>query len=118
MTALHLAARHSDDVGMLKLLLSMGADVNRVDVHGMTPVMYALHNGNLKVAEALALDPRTRAVLPECRNKNALVFACASRAGQSTITTLLDKTRRVDAGLATVNVASPTGGVVRQSQDY
>lgn len=51
-TALHMAAARGD-VDQLKLILSHGADANKCDRDGVTPLRYAIRAGHLDVVKAL-----------------------------------------------------------------
>lgn len=50
-TALHMAAARGD-VDQLKLILSHGADANKCDRDGVTPLRYAIRAGHLDVVKA------------------------------------------------------------------
>ncbi|XP_059655216.1 ADP-ribosylation factor GTPase-activating protein AGD4-like isoform X2 [Cornus florida] len=49
---LHLAC-HSDNSVMLELLLQFGADINRCDFHGRTPLHHCISKGNNQLAKFL-----------------------------------------------------------------
>ena len=52
MTPLHYAARH-DHVDVAKLLLEAGADVNAKEANGIWPLLMAISNNNMAVAQSL-----------------------------------------------------------------
>lgn len=50
-TLLHLACSNSGNQVMLELLLQFGADINRSDYHGRTPLHHCIFSGNNKLAK-------------------------------------------------------------------
>lgn len=49
---LHLAC-HGGSLVMLELLLQLGADINKCDLHGRTPLQHCILKGNNKMAKFL-----------------------------------------------------------------
>lgn len=112
-TPLHALARHVDDVSLLQVLLSLGADVNAVDAQGLTPLMHALRGGSVNVASALAQDSKTRPMVQEQGTLNALTFAVGVKGlVPGALFTLLQRTKRADPELDSLNVFAHTHGPV------
>jgi len=81
-SALHIA----HDSQTVELLLSHGVDIESMDIHGQTPLMWAAKHGNLEVAETL-LKQGARLDKYDDANWTALEFAQAF--GHSNVVALL-----------------------------
>jgi ankyrin repeat protein len=116
-TPLHALARHVDDLSLLQVLLSLGADVNAVDAQGLTPLMHALRGGCVNVASALAQDGKTRPMVQEQGTLNALTFAVGLKGlVPGALFTLLQRTKRADPELDSLNVFAHTHGPVSHNR--
>src|SRR6185436_4448885 len=77
-TALHWAVR-ADDVDMVRLLLSAGADASAATREGITPLSLAAVNGSARVTSVLLeAGANVNAVLPE----GETILMTAARTGQ------------------------------------
>eukprot|EP00197_Chlamydomonas_leiostraca_P000020 CAMPEP_0202886216 /NCGR_PEP_ID=MMETSP1391-20130828/42060_1 /ASSEMBLY_ACC=CAM_ASM_000867 /TAXON_ID=1034604 /ORGANISM="Chlamydomonas leiostraca, Strain SAG 11-49" /LENGTH=972 /DNA_ID=CAMNT_0049569485 /DNA_START=65 /DNA_END=2985 /DNA_ORIENTATION=+ len=77
-TPLHLAARMGRDA-MVKELVRRGADPNRQDKEGRTPLMLGCLHGHAGVVDALVRHPATRRDLRDARGQAAYDLALPKR---------------------------------------
>jgi ankyrin repeat protein len=84
-TALHWAVR-ADDVDMVRLLLSAGADASAATREGITPLSLAAVNGSTRVTSVLLeAGANVNAVLPE----GETILMTAARTGQPDVVDML-----------------------------
>lgn len=88
-TALHYAASRGQ-TGLLKLLVSMGANVNAIDLPGNTPLHRAVENGDLAAAGIL-LDQGGDVNAKDFNSNTTLHLALTSRMALETATFLLGR---------------------------
>ncbi|MBN1531759.1 MAG: ankyrin repeat domain-containing protein [Spirochaetes bacterium] len=94
-TALHIAALY--DCGeAIPVLLRHGAPVNRIDIHGATPLMYAVTSGNMAIASAI-LKTGTNTNIRSGDGATALLLAVRGNFAEM-VTALLEK--RADPDIA------------------
>ncbi|KAG1712158.1 Serine/threonine-protein phosphatase 6 regulatory ankyrin repeat subunit A [Nymphon striatum] len=72
------AATACENTDCLNLLIKNGADINKQDEAGLTPLMLAAKNGNVPVIELL-LDYKAKISLSDNDENTALHYACLSK---------------------------------------
>lgn len=91
-TALSWAVTKGDFDETAKLLIERGADVNRADSDGFTPLMRAVLMEHLRCVDALIRDGADPNIVPPERGKNA--FQVAAERGSDRLKKLIEILQR------------------------